>query len=811
MLDAIDASEVVFAVRADGGAGLAMLWAAGVIVGDDRRVEIQDVHRAIRSDAQVDRTEPVVGGTKPFLVLQEKAAFVGRAVQGELLMVDDVEDRLGHEDRAGIFLGPRAAFVHHGGAGCGIVSDLVDLHQGRAIRKVLAGHFATRIDRAEGLRRRARGFREDRLRHDDVLDRVAVRRLAMEELHGAGDFVAEAVAALGGDLLDGRTIRLESEGAGRNADLLGRVVRERRFAAAAVAGVDPAIGSEDEVVGDEVGVARGEASEKDDFLVRLAVAVGIAEPEDIGVGDDDDAVFVMTETGDQLEAFVEELLLVGDAVAVGVDQHADLILGRTVIAAGHEHPAFAPGFGGERTTTIGILRSLGDPHPAALIPLDGDGLVDQRFGGHGVSLETGLHLESGDRLGGTAGAADRITHVHEVLRGAKFVGVGATGRPGDATLDESAVAGVRQGGGVALQEHGGTDARVFEDPSLGLDVIDRGFISDLCGAPTSVGHLRSEGGSEHLDLLVQIEFEDGLIGDVEGGSILGKRMRVGAYVQHHQGAEASAFGRPSGAEHLLAPGGRRPGDRAAQGDETDATVGKVGKGRAVDDLVGGVILSIEYDDLIFVVSGDEDIPRTSRFVHDRAGGMEFVGERPDGRGIVGDDRDFDRRGAKSGGGEDQGGTQEGGDAGKHVPIKGGRPSPTRLSNTPNHNPTPLRCTFRQNYPSARKWEGACPVDFLKAEEKLLPLAKPTFLAMTASLSSESQISRMACWMRKWVRWFIGVRPISLRHRRRKCSKLSPDDRASDLVSQAKSRRACTSSQSRWTRGSPRKLPAKLRT
>ena len=40
---------------------------------------------------------------------------------------------------------------------------------------------------------------------------------------------------------------------------------------------------------------------------------------------------------------------------------------------------------------------------------------------------------------------------------------------------------------------------------------------------------------------------------------------------------------------------------------------------------------------------------------------------------------------------------------------------------------------------------------MKAEEKLLPLAKPTLRAMTANLSSDSLMSRMACWIRRWVK------------------------------------------------------------
>ena len=80
VLNTIDASEIVFSIRADGGTGLTVLRATRVIVGDDRCIEIEHIHRAVRADTQVDGTEPVVSGTEPLLVLQEEAAFVGGSV-----------------------------------------------------------------------------------------------------------------------------------------------------------------------------------------------------------------------------------------------------------------------------------------------------------------------------------------------------------------------------------------------------------------------------------------------------------------------------------------------------------------------------------------------------------------------------------------------------------------------------------------------------------------------------------------------------------------------------------------------------------
>ena len=423
------------------------------------------------------------------------------------------------------------------------------------------------------------------------------------------------------------------------------------------------------MIGDEVRVTRGEAAVEDDFLVRLAVAVRIAEPDDVRLRDDDHAVFIVTEAGDEFESFVEELLLVGLAVAVGVDEHADLILGRAIIAAGHQHPALAPGFGGQRSSAVRVFGGLGDPEAAALIPLHGDGLVDEGLGHDDAGLKAGLHLESGDGLLGATRTADGVTQVDEVLRRAKFVHVAPTSGPGDATLDEGAVAGMGERLGFALQEDRRTEARILEDPGLRLDVVDGGLVGDFGDVLTVGADLRRERGSEHVDLLVELEVEDRLVGHVEGRGVLGQRMGVRADVEHHQGPEAAALRRPTRAERITRPGSGRPRDRTTKRDETDASVREIGQGRAIDDFVGSIVLTIKDDDLVLVVLGSEDVPRTVRFGHHGAGGGELGDERFDGEVVVGDDGDLERRGAKDGGGTSQGEAQERGDAGKHGLIK----------------------------------------------------------------------------------------------------------------------------------------------
>ena len=77
-----------------------------------------------------------------------------------------------------------------------------------------------------------------------------------------------------------------------------RIGSGKDLATAAVTGVNPAVGSEDKVIGHEVRVARGEAAIENHFLVSLAVTIGIAEPDDVRLADDDDAVLIMAKTRD---------------------------------------------------------------------------------------------------------------------------------------------------------------------------------------------------------------------------------------------------------------------------------------------------------------------------------------------------------------------------------------------------------------------------------------------------------------------------------------------------------------------------------
>ena len=127
VLDAVDATEVVLAVRTNRGARLRVLRAAGVIVSHDGRIEVEDVHRTIWTEGDVNRTEPMVHRAKPLGILQEQLTLEGGAIEHELLVVDDVENRFADEDRAVVFLGPRTVLIDGRRAGSRVASDLVNL------------------------------------------------------------------------------------------------------------------------------------------------------------------------------------------------------------------------------------------------------------------------------------------------------------------------------------------------------------------------------------------------------------------------------------------------------------------------------------------------------------------------------------------------------------------------------------------------------------------------------------------------------------------------------------------------------------
>src|SRR5690606_8310066 len=99
MLDPVDPAEVALAVGTDGGIRAAVLRSAGVVVRDHRGVEVEDIHRAVGSQIHRNWAEPVVSGPQPLTVLENQFPMIAVTAWGEPLVVDDIKDRLGHEDR----------------------------------------------------------------------------------------------------------------------------------------------------------------------------------------------------------------------------------------------------------------------------------------------------------------------------------------------------------------------------------------------------------------------------------------------------------------------------------------------------------------------------------------------------------------------------------------------------------------------------------------------------------------------------------------------------------------------------------------
>ena len=169
-------------------------------------------------------------------------------------------------------------------------------------------------------------------------------------------------------------------------------------------------------------------------------------------------------------------------------------------------------------------------------------------------------------------------------------------------------------------------------------------------------------------------------------------MRIRAEIEHHQRAKATAVRRPTGAESILTPGSGWAGDGAADGHEADSAMREVGERGAIDDLIRHVVLTIQQDDFVLLVSLGDEVTWLGRLGDDRAGRSEFRRKSLERGGIFRDEGHLDRSGAKGERREDQAGAQEGGYAGKHGLIKVCAPKPTRLSGSPSRNPTPLRCT-----------------------------------------------------------------------------------------------------------------------
>ena len=329
----------------------------GVLIAVVAVVPVEDVERAVGPGLLDDGHEPgVVGPEEVALGLAE----VGRAVFFEPVDVDPVAVDVAHVELAPVLLRVRGA-VEVGDPAVGgllvlVVDDRLQLPGERGVRAALPVVIA-------GLGQ-----------VPEVVDHA-----------GAGEGVADlvegdppGVAGPFAEDLEVAGLRVDPEdGAGEFVDLAAMLDPGR--VEDAVPAVEPAVRPPGQRVRQLVGVEPAEAGDDDLGLVRLAVAVGVLQEEDIGrVGDPDPAGADGDPRGD-VQAFGEDRELVGPAVAVGVLQDLD------PVPAGPGRPP-------------GVFQALGHPDPPTLVEGHRDRVDDLRLARDQLDPEPGRHGHPRDRL-----------------------------------------------------------------------------------------------------------------------------------------------------------------------------------------------------------------------------------------------------------------------------------------------------------------------------------------------------------------------------------------------------------------------------
>ena len=269
--------------------------------------------------------------------------------------------------------------------------------------------------------------------------------------------------------------------------------------------IDPSVESPAEAVGAELLVAFEESADEDGPLVRLAIAVGVAQPEDLGSGGDDHAVAPGDEAGREAEAFGEHRGLVGATVTVGVPQDPDPAARFAAAVEAHR-----------------VIGHLDDPGVAGDVPVDRDGVEHERFGGDEVDGESVRHMDPGEgfagreRLGSRGGGRRRWCGRSLGRREARRLEVrGDLGGWEDAVVDgdfiEAAFETEKTVGAPAEEEGsaggGGDLAEGSVDLGFGLAVeVDAEAVS-VADEGDVVPGLGEESGPAGKDLVVWVAIE----------------------------------------------------------------------------------------------------------------------------------------------------------------------------------------------------------------------------------------------------------------------------------------------------------------
>src|SRR5262249_31283612 len=168
----------------------------------------------------------------------------------------------------------------------------------------------------------------------------------------------------------------DAQVAAGHADALAGLRRLDASATIAVGDIDPVVESPRQRVDAMLLVPLDEAGIEDNFLVRLAVAVGVLGVEDLGGGRHNDALAPRHDTGRETDFVEEDRRLVVLAVTFGAFEKLDA------------SPGLALAVYTER-----IVAHLDDPELAVRTPGEADRILHQRLRHDQFGDETGPRLQ----------------------------------------------------------------------------------------------------------------------------------------------------------------------------------------------------------------------------------------------------------------------------------------------------------------------------------------------------------------------------------------------------------------------------------
>ena len=352
-----------------------------LVMADDSIVKIGHVQRAVRAELEVHRTEPrIVGG-------DEVGSFVGqrrRAGEGHGVTIDAAGHDVASENVVAEFSRPEVVLVIHNPGDRGRAVSVEDHRGGEA--EAVVGFAEARIITAA----------------QELIDGLAVAIRGIE--------VAERVEAQSkrvdlapGVLLDAPAVEGEAIGVARihfhfvpvPAAHIGVVV-------VTVRGVKPAVeaAGERRVVAVRVALPAQRAV-KLFFPIGFAIAVGILEEPEVGDGPGDAFPRGICGRGVQPAAGIRRALapatterakrIQADGNIQSLGEGGDLASAAVGAEILEDHDAVATLL--VRRNRERVFPAGGHPEPAARVEGHVHRLVDVRFGGHQLNLETGREVK----------------------------------------------------------------------------------------------------------------------------------------------------------------------------------------------------------------------------------------------------------------------------------------------------------------------------------------------------------------------------------------------------------------------------------